>query len=173
VPQLFPCERIGLEIFDDAPFRSRDTIDLTISSHQVWEVLTDVETLPQWHRLITKATWVSPAPHRVGSIRALEVIAGMAATEEVIVWNPHHHLAFRIIESSRQATGASAEEFRIETTERGCKVTWSTARRPRKPPSWLFQMYARPVIKRVTRRDSRRLRKYIERRCSPTIQYTG
>ncbi len=120
MPRLFPCERVGLDIFDDAPFRSRNSIDLPVSPQQLWDVLAAVETWPQWYRLMTKVTWISPAPHRVGSTRALELIAGMAATEEVIVWNPYHHMAFRLIESSRQNTGASAEEFRIETTERGC-----------------------------------------------------
>ncbi len=173
MPSLFPCERVGLEIFDDAPFRSRTSIDLAVGAHQVWEVLADNQTWPQWHRLITGATWVSPAPHRVGSVRTIEVLHHMAATEEVLVWNPSHHLAFRMIESSRQNTGASVEAFRIETTERGCQLTWSTARRPRKPPSWLLRMYAGPVINRAIRRDARKLRSYIEGRYGPAVQLTG
>jgi hypothetical protein len=84
VPQLFPCERLGLEIFDDAPFRSRNSIDLPVSSQQVWDVLAAVETWPRWYRLIAKAAWISPAPHRVGSVRSLEVIGGRATVEEVI-----------------------------------------------------------------------------------------
>jgi hypothetical protein len=76
-------------------------------------------------------------------------------------------------ESSRQNTGASAEEFRIETTERGCRLTWSTARRPRKAPSWLMMLYARPVIKRATRRQLVRLRTYVEGRFAPAIFYSG
>jgi Polyketide cyclase / dehydrase and lipid transport len=170
---MYPCERAGLEILDDAPFRSRNSIDLTLSPQQVWEVLASVETWPQWYRLITKAAWTSPAPHRVGSTRALELVAGMAATEEVIVWNLYHHMAFRLTESSRQNTGASVEEFRIETTEHGCRLTWSTARRPRKPPSLLMRIYARPVIKRSTRRQTKRLRKHIEQRFGPAIFASG
>ena len=173
MPELFPCERVGLEIFGDTPFRSRNSTDLPVSSQQLWDVLAAVETWPQWYRLITKAAWISPAPHRVGSTRALELIAGMAAIEEVTVWNPYHHMAFRLTESSRQNTGASAEEFRIETTEHGCRLTWSTARRPRKPPSLLMRLYARPVIKRSTRRQAKRLRKHIEQRFAPTVYYTG
>lgn len=173
MPQLFRCERVGLEILDDAPFRSRNSIDLRVSPHQLWDVLADVEKWPQWYRLITKATWTSPAPHRVGSIRALEIVGAFAATEEVIVWNPYSHMAFRLIESSRRTTGASVEEFRIETTEQGCRLTWSTARRPSNPPSWLLRAYARPVIARSTRRQTARLRKYIERRFGPTVTFTG
>jgi uncharacterized protein YndB with AHSA1/START domain len=170
---MYPCERLGLEIFDEAPFRSRNTVDLPITPQQLWEVLTDVEAMPQWHQLITKANWTSPAPHCVGSIRAIEVLTTLAATEEVIVWNPCHHLVFRMAESSRQNTGASAEEFRIETTEHGCRLTWSTGRRPRKPPSWLMRAYARPAIKRATRRQLSKLRKYTNQRFGPTIHSTG
>jgi hypothetical protein len=139
----------------------------------VWDVLAEVETWPQWYRLITKAAWISPAPHRVGSTRALTVAGVFTATEEVIVWNVYHHMAFRLTESSRQNTGASVEEFRIETTEHGCRLTWSTARRPRNPPSLLTRLYAKLVIKRSTRRNARRLRKHIEQRLGPTIFATG
>jgi uncharacterized protein YndB with AHSA1/START domain len=170
---MYPCERAGLEILDDAPFRSRNTIDLNLSPQQVWEVLAAVETWPQWYHLITKAAWISPAPHRVGSTRALTVAGVFTATEEVIVWNPYHHMACRLIESSRQNTGASVEEFRIETTENGCRLTWSTARRPRKPPSLLMRLYARPVIKRGARRHTKRLRKHIEQRFGPAIFASG
>ena len=173
MPDLYPCERVGLDIFDGAPFHSRSTVDLPIASHQLWEVLTDVEAWPQWSQIITKATWTSPGPHRIGSTRTIEVVGGLTGTEEIIVWNPPHHLAFRIIESSRQATGASAEEYRIETTEHGCRLTWTTARRPRNPPSWLTRTLAKPLIKRSNRRALKRLRKYTDQRFGPAIHYTG
>lgn len=170
---MFACRRAGFELFDDASFRSRNSIDLSVSPQQVWDVLADVDSWPHWNRLITKLTWTSPAPHRAGSTRALELIADLRATEEVLVWNPYSHMAFRLIESSRPNTGASAEEFRLETTERGCRLTWSTAREPRKPPSWLLRMYAKPVVKRATRRNTKRLGKYIEGRVGPPIHSTG
>ena len=171
--QLFPCERVGLELIEDAPYHSRNSIDLPIAPHQLWEVLTDVEAWPHWFRIITKATWTSPGPPRVGSTRSIEVVGGSRGTEEVIVWNPYHHFAVRLIESSRQATGASAEEYRIETTEHGCRLRWTTARRPRKPPSRLTRVLARPRIRRSNRRALSRLRKYVTQRFGPAITYTG
>ncbi len=166
---MYQCERVGLDIFDDAPFHSRSSIDLPIAPHRLWEVLTDVEAWPQWYRIITKGTWTSPAPHRVGSTRTIELVGDLKGTEEIIVWNPHHHLASRVIESSRQATGASAEEYRIETTEHGCRLTWTVARRPRNPPSWLAGTLARPLIRRANRRALSRLRKYTDSRFGMTI----
>jgi hypothetical protein len=173
VPQLFPCDRVGLEIFDGAPYFSRRSIDLPIAPHQLWEVLTDVEAWPKWSGIITKATWISPAPHRVGSTRSIDVVGGFSGTEEILVWSPPHHLAFRIIESSRQATGASAEEYRIETLEHGCRLTWTTARRPRVAPSWLARTLAKPLIARSSRRALKKLRKYTDQRYGPSIQYAG
>lgn len=161
-----------MDIFEDAPFHSRNSIDLPIGPHQLWEVLTDNEVWPQWFPLITKATWTSPGPPRAGSTRAIQLVGGLAGTEEILVWNPFHHFAVRMIESSRQATGASAEEYRIETTEHGCRLTWTTARRPRKPPSWRTRMLARPLIRRSNRRALKRLRKYTNQRFAPTI-YSG
>jgi hypothetical protein len=172
VTQLFPCERVGLEILEDAPFHGRSSIDLPIAPHQLWEVLTDLDAWPQWSRIITKAAWTSPAPHRVGSTRTIEVVGFYAATEEIMVWNAPHHLVSRVIESSRQNTGGSAEEYRIETTEHGCRLTWTVARRPRNPPSLLARTLARPHIRRSNRIELKKLRKYTEQRFGPTI-HTG
>jgi hypothetical protein len=170
---MYQCEPVGLEIFDGAPYHSRRSIDLPIAPRQLWEVLTDVEAWPQWDRVVAKATWTSPAPHRVGSTRAIELVGGLKGTEEMFVWSPPHHLAFRVTESYRQATGASAEEYRIETTEHGCRLTWTKTRRPRNPPSWLARTLAKPLIQRSTRKALKRLRKYTTRRFGPTILYTG
>ena len=56
MPRLFPCERAGLEIFDDAPFRSRNSIDLSISPQQLWNLLAEIETWPVIKRSTRKQT---------------------------------------------------------------------------------------------------------------------
>lgn len=170
---MFPCERVGLELLEGAPFHRRNSIDLPFAPHQLWEVLTDLDSRPQWSQIITKATWISPAPHRMGSTLRIEVVGTYVGIEEILVWNPPHHLASRMIESSRQNTGASAEEYRIETTEHGCRLTWTVARRPRNPPSWLARTLAKPLIRRSNRKELKKLRKYTNQRFGPTIQYTG
>jgi len=162
MPDLFPCERVGPDFIDTAPYRTQASIELSTSPHHLWEVLTDVEAWPCWFPLITSATWTSSAPRRTGSTRILAVRGGLAATEEVLVWDPPYRLATRINESSRRTTGASAEEYRIEPTEHGCRLTWTIARRG--DMSRVAWVLLKPLRSRAFRRALRKLRRYTENR---------
>jgi hypothetical protein len=46
---------VGLDFIDSAPFRFVSTVDLTITPEQLFEVLDDAESWPQWATAITKA----------------------------------------------------------------------------------------------------------------------
>jgi hypothetical protein len=52
-----PCERVGLDFIETAPYRFVSTVDLTITPEQLWEVLDDAESWPYWATVITKVTW--------------------------------------------------------------------------------------------------------------------
>lgn len=49
-----PCERVGLDFVASAPFSFVSTIDLPITPEQVWEVLDDAESWPDWATVITR-----------------------------------------------------------------------------------------------------------------------
>ncbi len=66
-----PCERVGLDFIDRAPFRFVSTVDLAITPEQLFEVLDDAESWPHWATAITKVTWTSPQPHGVGTTRTV------------------------------------------------------------------------------------------------------
>ncbi len=72
-----PCERVGLDFIDSAPFRFVSTVDLAITPEQVFEVLDDAESWPQWATAITKVTWTSPQPHGVGTTRTGDMRGGI------------------------------------------------------------------------------------------------
>jgi Polyketide cyclase / dehydrase and lipid transport len=46
-------------VYGHAPFRFVSTVDLTITPEQLFEVLDDAESWPQWATVITKVTWTS------------------------------------------------------------------------------------------------------------------
>jgi hypothetical protein len=116
----------------------------------------------------TKMTWTSPKPFRVGTTRAIETRSGGRLIDEVIVWHPQVHLAFRVNETAERIEGASVEEFRIEPTPRGCRLTWTLAHDPKHPP-----LLARLVAKRVMNWKYRdylaKLRKYTDQRFGTTL----
>jgi Polyketide cyclase / dehydrase and lipid transport len=164
---MFPCESVALDFLQTAPYRFVNSIDLPISPRQLWDVLTDAEAWPQWDD-VTRAAWTSPEPHRVGSTRTFEISGGVVGTAEFIAWNPHHHLAFRITESSSQRTGGSAEEYRIEPTEHGCRLTWTLARSPI-DLSWMKRKLGPRIMASTRRRALSKLRDYTNERFGASI----
>ena len=72
-----PCERVDLDFIARAPFRFVSTVDLAITPEQVFEVLDDAESWPQWATVITKVTWTSPEPRGVGTTRTVHMRGGI------------------------------------------------------------------------------------------------
>lgn len=158
-----PCQRVELGFIDTAPFRLRNSVDLAITPEQVFEVLADAEAWPRWATVITKVTWTSPEPRGVGTTRTVRMRGGVVAEEEFLSWEPYRHMAFRFNESSTGTLAGFAEDYRVEPTPEGCRLTWTMAINPLGPGRLLLPV-ARPLLNLALRRFLRNLRRYTDRR---------
>ncbi|HYZ69982.1 MAG TPA: SRPBCC family protein [Mycobacterium sp.] len=163
---MFPCERVGLHFIETAPFRFSNSVDLTITPGQLWQVLEEPESWPRWS-FVKKMTWTNPERLGVGSTRTIELRHG-TAIDEVIAWKPHSHMAFRIIQDSDSSQRASVEELRIEPTPTGCRLTWTLAHDP-KNPSLLAKILAKRAMKWQYTEYLDKLRQYTDQRFGVTI----
>jgi hypothetical protein len=164
---MYPCDPVGLELIKTARFRSTNSVNLSITPGQLWRVLEDAEAWPQWS-YVTRMTWTGSGPLRVGSTRAIETRSGGRVVDEIIAWHPQVHLAFRVNAVSVPTEGASVEEFRIEPTPRGCRLTWTLAHDPKKA-SLGVKLIARPVMSAKYRQYLAKLGKYTEQRFGVSI----
>ncbi|RFZ48012.1 Polyketide cyclase / dehydrase and lipid transport [Mycobacterium marinum] len=164
---MFPCERVDLSFVDpdsgQAPFLYRNSVDLAITPEQLFEVLSEAESWPSWAPVITKVTWTSPPPFRVGTTRTVEMRGGLVGNEEFIAWEPFSHMAFRFNECSTQAVAAFAEDYRVEVIPGGCRLTWTMAQKPA-GPARLGMMLFGPLLNLGLRRFLRKLRSYTDAR---------
>ena len=85
--------------------------------------------------------------------------------DEVLAWHPQSHLAFRVNATSTETEGASVEEFRIEPTPQGCRLTWTLAHDPKNPP-----LLAKLVAGRVM---NWKYRQYLDKLRSYTVTRFG
>jgi carbon monoxide dehydrogenase subunit G len=159
-----PCEQVGLEFIDTAPFRFVSTVDLPVSPEQVWEVLDDAESWPHWATAITKVTWTSPQPHGVGTTRVVNMRGGITGDEQYLAWDPFSHMAFRFNEASTGSIAAFAEEYRIVQTPGGCHLTWVMAMKPNGVAARLGMTAGRPVMSWLFQKFLHNLRDYSTRR---------
>jgi carbon monoxide dehydrogenase subunit G len=161
---MHACERVGLDFIDNAPFRFVSTVDLAITPEQVFEVLDDAESWPQWATAILKVTWTSPQPHGVGTTRTVDMRGSIVGDEEFLAWEPHSHMAFRFNEASTRSIGAFAEDYRIVPTTTGCNLTWVMAMKPNGVAARLGMSLGRPVMARVFQKFLYNLRDYSTKR---------
>lgn len=169
---MHPCERVDLDFVDNAPFVFRNGVDLAVTPEQLFEVLGDAESWPRWASVITKVTWTSPEPRGVGTTRIVEMRGGLrplVGNEEFLAWEPFTRMAFRFNECSTRSVAAFAEDYRVEATPGGCRLTWTMAQKPA-GPARLAMVVAGPLLNLALRRFLRNLRGYTDARFAATGQ---
>ena len=158
------CERVDLDFIAHAPFRYVSTVDLAITPEQLFEVLADAESWPQWATVITKVTWTSPEPRGVGTTRTVNMRGGIVGDEEFLAWEPFTHMAFRFNEASTGSIGAFAEDYRVVPTADGCNLTWVMAMKANGVAARIGMSLGRPVMARMFQKFLYKLRDYTNKR---------
>lgn len=166
---MHPCERVDLGFIDTAAYRFRNSVDLAITPEQLFEVLSDADSWPQWATVITKVTWTNPLPRDVGSTRIVEMRGGMIGDEVFLAWEPFTHMAFRFNECSTRFVGAFAEDYRVEVIPGGCRLTWTMAQKPLGPARVSMFLFG-PLLNLALRRFLRNLRRYTDDRFATADQ---
>lgn len=164
---MFPCDRVDLGFLDTAPQRFSNSADLAVTPEELFEVLADAEAWPRWATVITKVTWTSPEPRGVGTTRIVDMRGGIVGNEEFLAWEPARHMAFRFNESSNSALAAFVEDYHIEPTAQGCRLTWTLATRLTGPARWAAPLTG-PAMNMAFRHFLSNLRRYTDERFSTT-----
>ncbi|OBG89754.1 polyketide cyclase [Mycobacterium sp. NS-7484] len=162
--RTYPCERVELDFIDRAPFRFVSTVDLAITPEQLFEVLSDASSWPQWATVITNVEWTSPEPRGVGTTRTVTMRGHIVGDEEFLAWEPFSHMAFRFNTSTSNAISAFAEDYRVVPTGEGCHLTWVMALKPSGLAGQIGMMLGRPVMAWMFQRFLHNLRRYTDQR---------
>ncbi|PJK20503.1 SRPBCC family protein [Mycolicibacterium goodii] len=158
------CDRVDLDFVDRAPFRFVSTVDLTITPEQLFEVLADETSWPQWATVITDVEWTSPQPRGVGTTRTVRMRGNIVGHEEFLVWEPFTHMAFRFNSTTSNAISAFAEDYRVVETPQGCHLTWVMAIKPSGLAGRLGMLLGKPVMAWLFQRFLHNLRRYSDAR---------
>ncbi len=159
-----PCKRVSVDFVDSAPYRFVSTVDLAITPEQLFEVLADETSWPQWATVITKVTWTSPEPRGVGTTRTVDMLGGITGDEEFLIWEPFSRMAFRFNEATTGSISAFAEDYRVAPTTQGCHLTWIMALEPNGLAGRLGLFTGRPVMGWLFQRFLHNLRRYTDER---------
>lgn len=155
---MHPCRHVGLDWLCSAPSVFTNSVDIALSPEELFGVLARADTWPRWASVITDVEYTSPEPHGVGTTRVVTMHGGIVGDEEFLAWEPGRHLAFRFNASSTSALAAFLEDYRIEPTPTGCRLTWTLAQEL-SGPSKVFAPLTGAVSNLVFRRFLRNLQR--------------
>ena len=153
-----PSALIRMSLIDTAPAVFSNSVDIALSPEELFEVLARADTWPRWASVITDVEYTSPEPHGVGTTRVVTMRGGIVGDEEFLAWEPCRHLAFRFNASSTSALSAFLEDYRIEPTDTGCRLTWTLAQELA-GPSKVFAPLTGPLCDLAFRRFLKNLQR--------------
>lgn len=166
---LHPCDKVGMDFVDTAPYRFSNSVDLAITPEQLFEVFADADAWPRWAKVITHVEWTSPLPPGVGTTRTVTMRGGLRGSEEFLLWEPHTRMGFRFNEASERRIKAFAERYDVVETSRGCRLTWTLALDVTGAAK-LSMPLARPLNNLAFRWFLRNLRRYTDERFRATAR---
>lgn len=155
---LHPCRPVELDWLAAAPSVFANSVDIALSPEELFAVLARADTWSRWATVITGVEYTSPEPHGVGTTRVVTMRGGIVGDEEFLAWEPGRHLAFRFNACSTSALSAFLEDYRIDPTSSGCRLTWTLAQELAGPSKVLAPLTG-PVTNLAFRRFLRNLQR--------------
>ena len=159
-----PCEHVGLDYFDTAPFRFVASQTIAATPAEVFAVFLDGPSWTRWVFAITGVEWTSPSPIDVGSTRTVHMRGALSGFEEFIAWKPGSRMTFRFNAMSKPGADAFAEDYQVTDLGDGrCRVDWVMAMTPSGFGRHTMRLVA-PFMSLFIRRTLANFRRYVESR---------
>lgn len=130
--------------FESAPLVSTHVIDVPVPVERLWEALAADDAVVGWGAGATAMRWATPRPFGVGTIREVTVAGAVKVREQFYRWDENKQMTFFVAESNRPGITSLAEDYRVESTASGSRLTWVVALQPAMAPAFL-----RPVLGKV------------------------
>ena len=165
---LEPCVPASIEALE---LHLENRIEVEASPTRVFEILTGVgaRSDESWFPDFQSATWRTPAPHGVGSVRDFRLTYARL-TQHFIAWEPGRRLALYVSRSSLPFVSQLVEDYQITPVPGGCEIVWRVAYRL-SPMFEYFRTPLRLVYAEVFGAASRRLKALLEAAPPPTVRF--
>jgi Polyketide cyclase / dehydrase and lipid transport len=154
----YPLAESDDAFLTSAPFRYVYSVETTAPTSRIWEVLTGNELL-MWVPVFTGLRW-GPRPFGVGTVRDVTLAWVFTVRERFFRWEEGQRYTFTAVQASFPGLRHAAEDWRIEPTPSGCRLTWTLALEAHPlitPLMWLTS----PVTRFVQRRALRAIRVHV------------
>lgn len=126
---------------ESAPSRCSASLDIAASPADIWAVLAEHESWPDWFGVVKEVT-VTGAASGVGARRRVR-LSGLELDEEFVAWDVGERYAFAVVAASRGMFTSISERIIIDDLGSGhSRVTYTQAFAPK----WWFALPFRLLI---------------------------
>lgn len=128
-----PIEEADDALFASAPLYHARSVEVPYSVEETWAALTG-DGLSSWTKGVKRLTWTSPRPFGVGTTREIEMGGGFKLRERFFRWDEdEHRKTFTGVADTRGIFRHLAEDYVVEPTEHGSRLSWRWAAELNRP----------------------------------------
>lgn len=122
----YPLQPADDDFLRTAPATTK-VLDVDVPVETLWEALAADDAVVSWGPGVTKTRWVGPRPYGVGTIREVTVAGVSTVREKFYRWDENERMTFAVAESNRPGIRRFAEDYVVESTPTGSRLTWTVA----------------------------------------------
>jgi len=139
----YPVRPVDDSFFESAPLVVKTAVDLKATPGEVWEALGSDE-MWSWLPILDRLRWTTPRPRSEDAVRVLRVARLFEIEERFYRWEVGRRATFHVVSSTRPVIDALAEDFLLDPTADGTRLTWTMALEPKGPRNlgWLAPLLA-------------------------------
>jgi carbon monoxide dehydrogenase subunit G len=160
--ETYPVRPVDDSFFQTAPLVIPVTVDLDATPAEVWEALGS-DRMWSWFPVLDQLRWLTPRPLTQGAVRVLRVARLFSIEEHFYRWEDERRATFHVTSSTRPVLDALAEDFVLEPTATGTRLTWTMALEPKLPGAGLLRWLV-PLLKPGNKLAISGIRKILPRR---------
>jgi hypothetical protein len=157
-----PVRPVDDGFFQTAPLVIPVTVELDATPAEVWEALGS-DRMWSWLPLLDQLRWLTSRPLGQGAVRVLRVARLFSIEEHFYRWEEGRRATFHVTSSTRPVLRALAEDFVLEPTATGTRLTWTMAVEPKLPGTRLLRWLV-PLLKPGNKLAIAGIRKILPRR---------
>jgi hypothetical protein len=155
-----PVHPVDDSVFETAALVIPVTVDFDAPPAAVWEALGS-DAMWSWFPPLDRLRWLTSRPHAAGAVRVLRVARLFTIEEHFYRWEEGRRATFHVVASTRPVLDALAEDFVLEPTATGTRLTWTMALDPKLPGARLLGRLLVPLLRRGNRLAIAGLRKIL------------
>ncbi len=126
-----PIEEADDALFARASLFHARSVEVPFPPEQTWAAITS-DSVSNWTRGVRKVTW-SPRPFGVGTTREVDMDGGFRLRERFFRWEDGHRKTFTGTEATFGIFRHLVEDYVVEPTAHGSRLSWRWAAELNKP----------------------------------------